>query len=100
MQPIISLTANPSLVTPPSTINLKLRVALEQLAANDPSLVWLSLGGENLNDKDILLLTTALQHNTHLTSLDLSNNHITDRGAQAIASILSSTSALTYMALE
>src|SRR5690242_2813536 len=56
-------------------INLEL---LAKLSANDPNITEISLSGEQLDDNDLFVLCTALKNNTHVISLDLSINQISD----------------------
>lgn len=51
----------------------------------DPNITHLDLSNLGLNDDDILELQELLQHNQTITSLDLSNNNITDKSCVFLA---------------
>ena len=61
------------------------KVILARLRANDPMLTQLVLRRQNLQLSDLESLGATLQHNSHLTTLDLSDNLIDDQGAEYIA---------------
>ncbi|MCL5260153.1 MAG: hypothetical protein M1561_00500 [Gammaproteobacteria bacterium] len=57
---------------------------LKRIQSNDITLTQLSLRGKSLTDNDIYLLITALRTNTHLKTLDLTNNRITTAAAKSL----------------
>jgi hypothetical protein len=58
---------------------------LKKIASNDQNLTKLDLSGRELNDSDIAILGEAFKTNTYLTALNLSNNQIGDKGAEALS---------------
>jgi len=64
------------------------KVILDRLKTNDPTLQQLELHRKHLTFEDLKALVAALEHNTCLTALDLSDNLINDEGAQLLAQSL------------
>ena len=65
---------------------------LDRLQANDPSLTYLDLSNQNLSDDDIIQLCEAIVSNDKLTSLDVSENNIGDKGADYLSKMMNLTS--------
>ncbi|EJK48642.1 hypothetical protein THAOC_32542 [Thalassiosira oceanica] len=63
------------------------------IAANSP-LESFYLGANRLNDDDAVLIAQSLLGNTHLTSLDIENNNIQERGMRALYEAVNDTSTL------
>ena len=53
-----------------------------QLRSQGSDELWVSLGSCDLHDARMAALSEALAHNSTVTALDLSRNHITAAGAQ------------------
>ena len=49
---------------------------LERITANDPTLQTIALSNNKINDEDAKNLSEALEYNTTLRLIDLSNNRI------------------------
>ena len=61
---------------------------IKRLSTNDPTLTSLSLLGDKLTFSDSVQLANALSSNTHLTSLWLNDNHLSDKDIPPIARAL------------
>jgi Ran GTPase-activating protein (RanGAP) involved in mRNA processing and transport len=59
-----------------------------RLRRNCPFLTTLDTSGRGLCLRELKQLIAALKKNTHLTSLDLRHNHITEEGAILLAEML------------
>lgn len=55
-----------------------------QLRSQGSDELWVSLGSCDLHDGRMAVLSEALAHNSTVTALDLSRNHITAAGAQVM----------------
>ena len=64
-----------------------LREAFDAIAEGNPDIIGLEINSaiKSLTDDDIFILTQALATNPHITTLNLSHNRITERGAQFLA---------------
>lgn len=58
---------------------------LASIRENNYKSYELNLSGQNLNDADIEALVSALDRNSNITSLDVSNNHLTHKSAFLLA---------------
>jgi PAS domain S-box-containing protein len=59
---------------------------LEKIYSNDPTLKNVVVSNQNLNDDDLIILIDALKVNTHIESIDVSGNIISDNGIKILAS--------------
>ena len=77
---------------------LFLKKYLPKLRDNDPDVVFLHLDEHNAcryyDDISAKLLSEVLPKNTHLTALDLSNNHLTEVGAHFLSDALKTNTGL------
>ncbi|CAF22988.1 hypothetical protein [Candidatus Protochlamydia amoebophila] len=67
---------------------------LLQLYMNDPKFASVNLSNQKISDRGAEVLAHSLASNTTLKSLDLDRNQISDKGAEAIAQALASNAAL------
>ena len=72
---------------------------LTQISENQDSSSSLDLSNRRLTNQDIILLATALSHNTSITSSILGSNQIGDKGATALANNTSITTNLSLTGL-
>src|SRR3989338_7421964 len=66
---------------------------------HNSSLTTLNLSSNSIGDSGVSALATALQYNSSLTTLNLTGNSIGDSGASALATALSHNSSLTTLNL-
>ncbi|CAM6120826.1 unnamed protein product [Calypogeia fissa] len=77
---------------PPEIADKRYSSSLESMR-NDDSLLWMQLNRCRITDKKARKLFAALKDNTTLTSLDLSENLLTDESLQSLEVVLSAGSA-------
>jgi len=74
--------------------NQKVSALIKRLGDDDPAFTSISLSREKLTDGDIVPLLGALRINKTVTTLNLSHNRISSKGASSIATSLTGTSVL------
>ena len=68
--------------------NKVFRAALHSLSSNSADALWVRLDNCMIGDDELKSLCDALRKNTHILSLDLSDNDFTDAGAHALSKCL------------
>ena len=83
-----------------SSVPRRLRSCLSLLHANDEDTLWVSLSACHINDEHVGLICSALEHNTHVLSLDLSANDISSAGFEALSACLVNGGGLDMIELD
>ena len=86
--------------TASSSVPRRLRSCLSLLHANDEDTLWVSLSACHINDEHVGLICSALEHNTHVLSLDLSANDISIAGFEALSACLVNGGGLDMIELD
>ncbi len=59
---------------------------MERIGRNDPQLTVLDLSNKEINPNDLEMILKIMESNTHITTLNVSNNDIGNHGAELLAS--------------
>eukprot|EP00889_Picochlorum_renovo_P000993 jgi/Picre1/28023/NNA_000984.t1 len=65
-----------------------IRTAIDSIQKNEEDALWIQLNSCGMDDGDVEKLCAALKNNTHVLSLDVSGNVITDTGIVALCDCL------------
>ena len=73
---------------------------IASIKSNDEELLWVRLNSRMMNDETVTLLCEALDANTHVLSLDVSDNDITETGMVALCECLAGGGARDLIELD
>lgn len=87
------------LMLPVEEADARYTAAIEALRANDDMCMWVQLPRCRLNDKKARKLCDAMRDNRTVTSIDVSDNFISDEGAESLTRLLASGAAPDLISL-
>eukprot|EP00850_Spirogloea_muscicola_P007465 SM000037S13600 [mRNA] locus=s37:719633:723530:- [translate_table: standard] len=85
---------------PPEVADKRFTATMEAVKSKDELCLWVQLGRCRLNDKKARKLLEALKSSASVTSIDLSDNHISDEGMQLLATTLACGTAPDLISLD
>eukprot|EP00850_Spirogloea_muscicola_P016225 SM000130S27112 [mRNA] locus=s130:246825:254244:- [translate_table: standard] len=85
---------------PPEVADKRYTATMEAVKSKDELCLWVQLGRCRLNDKKARKLLEALKSSASVTSIDLSDNYISDEGMQLLATTLACGTAPDLISLD